>query len=34
MIGPTAFAALVWGAVLLVLVVFAYQVYAVLGDRR
>lgn len=33
MIGPTLFAALVWGAVLLVLAVFVYEVHAVLRDR-
>lgn len=32
MIGPTAFAALVWGAIGLVAVVFAYEVYAVARD--
>lgn len=33
MIGPTVFAALVWGAVLLVLVVFGYELYAVVTDH-
>lgn len=32
-IGPTAFALLLWGAVLGVLVVFLYELYAVARDR-
>lgn len=32
MIGAAAFAALVWGAVALVLVLFAYELYAVARD--
>lgn len=31
-LGPTAFAALAWGAVALVLFVFLYEAYAVLRD--
>lgn len=33
-LGPTAFAALAWGAVALVLLVFLYVTYAVLRDAR
>jgi hypothetical protein len=33
-IGPTAFALLAWGSLALVLGVFAYEVYAVLAERR
>ncbi len=33
-VGPTAFAAVVWGSVALVLLVFAYEVYAVVRDVR
>lgn len=32
-IGPTAFALLLWGSVLGVLVVFLYELYAVARDR-
>jgi hypothetical protein len=32
MIGPALFAILVWGAVLLVLAVFVYELRAVLGE--
>ena len=31
-LGPTAFAAVIWGAVAFVLAVFGYQMYAVLSD--
>lgn len=31
-IGPTAFSLLLWGAILGVAVVFAYEVYAIVSD--
>lgn len=33
-IGPTGFALLTWGAILLVLIVFGYVVWALLTDRQ
>lgn len=33
-IGPTLFAVLAWGGISLVLLVFAYEVYAVVSEYR
>jgi hypothetical protein len=33
-LGATAFAALAWGSIALVLAVFGYEIYAVVGEYR